>query len=85
MLVEVEAERVEAYGDSELVVQQMKGGGSQCSSGELNEYRDKCLDLLRNFKEFIIDHLVRESNARANVLAQQVSGYVIRRGRFGFL
>jgi ribonuclease HI len=84
MLVEVEAKRVEAYGDSELVVQQMKGG-SQCSSGELNEYRDKWLDLLRNFKEFNIDHLVRESNARANALAQQVSGYVIRWGRFGFL
>jgi hypothetical protein len=37
VLVEVEAKRVEAFGDSELVVQQMKGE-SPCLSGELNEY-----------------------------------------------
>jgi ribonuclease HI len=84
VLVEVGAERVEAYGDSELVVQQMKGE-SQCLSGELNEYRDKCLDLLRNFKEFSIGHVAREGNTRANALAQQASGYIIRRGRFGFI
>jgi hypothetical protein len=29
--------------------------------------------------------VVREGNARANALAQQASGYVIRRGKFGFL
>jgi hypothetical protein len=84
VLVEVEAKRVEAFGDSELVVQQMKGE-SLCLSGELNEYRDKWLGLVENFKEFSIDHVAREGNARANALSQQASGYVIKRGKFGFL
>jgi ribonuclease HI len=84
VLVEVDARKVEAFGDSELVVQQMRGE-SQCLSGELNEYRDKCLDLVENFKNFSIDHVSREGNARANALAQQASGYVIRRGKFRFI
>jgi ribonuclease HI len=37
VLVEVEAERVEAFGDSKLVVQQIKDE-NQCLNGELNAY-----------------------------------------------
>jgi ribonuclease HI len=54
MLVEIEVKNVEAFGDSELVVQQMKGE-SQYLSAELNEYRVKCLGLVTSFKTFNIN------------------------------
>jgi hypothetical protein len=54
-------------------------------SGELNDYRVKCLGLVASFKTFIIDHVSREGNTRANALAQQASRYIIRWGKFGFL
>jgi hypothetical protein len=84
MLVEIEVKSVEAFGDSELVVQQMKGE-SQYLSAELNEYRVKCLGLVTSFKTFNINIVWREGNARANALAQQASGYIIWWGKFRFL
>jgi hypothetical protein len=41
------------------------------------------MDIVVSLKEFSIDHVSREDNSRANELAQQASGYVIKRGRFG--
>jgi ribonuclease HI len=82
VLVEVGVERIEAFGDSKLVVQQMKEE-SRCLDRGLNEYRDMCMDIVVSLKEFSIDHVSREDNSRANELAQQASGYVIKRGRFG--
>jgi hypothetical protein len=40
---------------------------------------------VESFKDFSIDCVSREGNPRANVLAQQASGYVIMRGKFRFL
>ena len=65
---------VEAFGDSLLVVQQVSKV-CQCYNGSLNVYLGKCLDIVSSFDEFIIKHIPREENGKANTLAQQASGY----------
>jgi hypothetical protein len=72
---------MEAYGDSKLVVQQIKGE-SQCLDGVLNEYRDRCLALVRNLEMFHIHHVPRERNRKANALAQRASRYEVTEGLF---
>ena len=65
---------VEVFGDSLLVVQQVSKV-CQCYNGYLNAYLDKCLGIISSFDEFIIKHIPREENGKANTLAQQASGY----------
>ena len=65
---------VEAFGDSLLVVQQVSKV-CQCYNGALNAYLDKCLDIISCFDEFVIRHIPREENEKANALAQQASSY----------
>jgi hypothetical protein len=43
----------------------------------LNAYLDKCLDIISCFDEFVIRHIPREDNGRANTLAQQASSYAV--------
>ena len=64
---------VEAFEDSLLVVQQVSKV-CQCYNGSLNVYLDKCFDIISFFDEFIIKHIPREENGKANTLAQQASG-----------
>ena len=71
----------EAYGDSLLVVQQVSKV-CQCYNGSLNAYLDRCLDIISCFDEFIIRHIPRDSNKKANALAQQASGYNITKKYF---
>nr|AAX95307.1 Retrotransposon gag protein, putative [Oryza sativa Japonica Group]ABA93246.1 retrotransposon protein, putative, unclassified [Oryza sativa Japonica Group] len=59
----VGAKYVEAFGDSELVVQQV-AGVYKCLDGSLNR------------------HIARHDNSRANDLAQQASGYNVKKGLF---
>jgi hypothetical protein len=72
---------VEAYGDSLLVVQQVSKV-FQCLNGFLNAYIDKCLDIISCMDEFVIYHVPREENSRANALAQQASGYNVQKRNF---
>jgi len=67
---------VEAFGDSLLVVQQVFKV-CQCYNDYLNAYLDKYFDIIPSFDEFVIKHLPREYNGRANALAQQTSGYSV--------
>jgi ribonuclease HI len=60
---------VEAYGDSLLVVQQVSKV-CQCLNGFSDAYLDKCLDIISCMDEFVIYHIQREENPRANALAQ---------------
>jgi ribonuclease HI len=71
----------EAFGDSMLVVQQIKGE-SQCLDGALNNYREECTGIIKLLESFSISHVPRGENERANILAQQASGYNITRGMF---
>ena len=72
---------VEAYGDSLLVVQQVFKV-CRCYNGSLNAYLDRCLDIVSSFDEFVIKHIPREDNWKANALAQQASGYSVSRKYF---
>jgi ribonuclease HI len=47
---------VKAFGDSQLVVQQVLGE-YQCLDGALNEYLEKCWDIIHSFDEFNIQHI----------------------------
>jgi ribonuclease HI len=83
-LVDMGVKDIDAYGDSLLVVQQIKGE-FQCFDGVLNSYLDRCLDIIKSLDTFTIHHIPREENSRANYLAQQASGYQISRGKFFIL
>ena len=72
---------VEAFGDSELVVNQV-GKVYQCLDGILNSYLDRCLDIISCFDEFTIYHVPRFDNPIANTLAQQAFGYEIQKRNF---
>jgi ribonuclease HI len=72
---------VKAFGDSQLIVQQVLEE-YQCFDGTLNSYLEKCWGIIHSFDEFSIRHISRVENHRANNLAQDASGYRIKRGRF---
>jgi ribonuclease HI len=81
VLMAMKVRDVEVFGDSNLVVQQLRGE-SQCLDGKLNEYREKCVDMIRKFDTFCIEHIHRERNKTANGLTQHASGYEVTRGDF---
>jgi hypothetical protein len=54
----------------------------QCFDGTLNSYLEKCWGIIHSFDEFSIRHISKVENHRANNLAQDASGYRIKRGRF---
>jgi ribonuclease HI len=72
---------VKAFGDSQLVVQQVLEE-YQCFDGTLNSYLEKCWGIIHSFDEFSIRRISRVENHRANNLAQDASGYRIKQGRF---
>jgi ribonuclease HI len=63
------ARDVDVFGDSNLIVQQIRGE-SQCLDGVLNSYRERCLDIVKLFDMFSIKYIPREENSKANRLAQ---------------
>ena len=56
--------------------------GKQCLDDTLNSYLEKCWDIIHSFDELNIRHISIHENCRANNLAQDASGYQIKRGRF---
>jgi hypothetical protein len=77
----MEVKHVEAYGDSLLMVQQVVGK-FQYLEGSLNAYLDMCLDIIDSFAKFQIRHIPRQEIYKANMLAQQVSGYDVNGHNF---
>jgi ribonuclease HI len=75
------ARDVDVFGDSNLIMQQIKGD-SQYLDGVLSSYWDKCLDIIKLFDMFSIKHIPREENSWANRLAQQASDYEVSQGLF---
>jgi ribonuclease HI len=67
VLIDLEVKKVESFGDSKLVVQQINGE-SQCLDGMLNEYRERCLEMLGALDKFSVEYVAREDNVRANIL-----------------
>jgi hypothetical protein len=69
---------VKAFGDSQLVVQQVLEK-YQCFDGTLNSNLEKYWGIIHSFDEFNIRHISRVENHIANNLAQDASGYRIKR------
>jgi len=74
LLREVCADDVEIFGDSMLVINQL-AVVSECQSEILIAYYERCLQLLKEFKDFCLEHIPRLHNEEANWLAQHASGY----------
>jgi ribonuclease HI len=81
VLNDLGVDRVEIFGDSKLIVEQVNGS-SQCLDGVLNGYREHCMDIMSKLERVSIKHIPHEDNARANKLAQQASSYDVQRGKF---
>ena len=57
-----------------LVINQL-AGSYECRSEVLITYYEKSMQLLKEFKDFRLEHVPRLHNEEANRLAQHVSGY----------
>ncbi|HDJ66537.1 MAG TPA: ribonuclease HI family protein [Nitrososphaeria archaeon] len=68
--IHLNAEKIELYSDSELVVKQVKGVYS-VKDEKLKRLHLKCVELLKNFKEFEIKYIPRELNVEADRLANE--------------
>jgi len=74
LLKEVHADAVEIFCDSMLVINQL-AVIYECRSEVLIIYYEKCIQLLKEFKGFQLEHVPRLHNEEANRLAQHASGY----------
>jgi len=74
LLREVHADAVKVFGDSMLVINQL-AGSYECRSEVLITYYEKSMQLLKEFKDFRLEHVPRLHNEEANLLAQHASGY----------
>jgi hypothetical protein len=74
LLREIRADAVEIFGDSMLVINQL-AGIYECQSEVLISYHKRYLQLLKEFKDFCLEHISRLHNEEANRLAQHASGY----------
>jgi ribonuclease HI len=68
--IELKAEAVEIYSDSELLVRQLKGI-YKVRDKELLNLWEKVHKLLQRFKAYSINYIPREDNRRADRLARQ--------------
>ena len=57
-----------------LVINQL-AGSYECRSEVLIIYYEKSMQLLREFSDFLLEHVPRLHNEEANRLAQLASGY----------
>jgi len=63
-------ERLEVYGDSELVLKQLRGE-YDVNVPELRERRVRAMELLETFEDWELQHVPRELNDRADALANE--------------
>lgn len=68
-------DEVQARGDSELVVKQVRGEWD-ANEPDLRERRVRAHELLRSFDEWSIEHVPREVNDRADELASEALDHV---------
>ena len=61
VLQEIGIDSVEAFSDSMLVVQQIRGEFN-CFDETLQCYSDRCLEIIDTFSSFSIQHIPREDN-----------------------
>jgi len=72
LLREVHVDAVEVFGDSMLVINQL-AGSYECHSEVLITYHERSMQLLKEFKDFQLEHVPRLHNEEANRLAKHAS------------
>jgi hypothetical protein len=74
LLHEVNAECVEIFGDSQLVINQLL---DLCESKDdiLKKYYQECRELLSSFSSIIMKHIPRSQKQETNQVAHSASGY----------
>jgi hypothetical protein len=50
-------------------------GQYECRNDILRNYYEECKEILKSFQLVILQHIPRENNGEANMLAQSASGY----------
>jgi ribonuclease HI len=73
-LKEAKAILVEIYGGLELVIKQLNGQ-YECRNDILRNYYEECKEILKSFQLVNPQHIPREHNEEANMLAQSALGY----------
>jgi len=74
LLREIHVDAIEIFGDSMLVINQL-AGIYECQSEVLIVHYERCLQLLKEFRDFLLEHIPRLHNEEANQLSQHASGY----------
>jgi len=74
LLREICADAIEIFSDSMLVINQL-ARIYECQSEVLISYYEGSLQLLKEFKDFRLEHISRLHNEEANWLAQHALGY----------
>ncbi|XP_072146340.1 uncharacterized protein [Setaria viridis] len=74
LLREIKADAVEIFGASMLIINQLTRG-CECRDDILRIYYEQCLQLLKELKSVIIEHIPRDYSEDANKLAQHAFGY----------
>jgi ribonuclease HI len=74
LLREVNAEVVEIFGESQLVINQL-AGEYECKDDILRVYHEECLRLLQELKIVKLEQIPKCHNSEANQLAQGASGH----------
>ena len=76
ILKKLKAKRISVYGDSELIIKQVKGE-YQAKHPRLRAYRNAVLDILKTFPEYTLTAVPRMQNLIANSLATTTSNLKI--------
>ena len=79
ILLDLGVRKVQVFGDSLLVVNQLVEK-FKCLSLSIEPYLRKAFDILNRFNDVHIKHIPREFNFTANELAQVASGLSLRDG-----
>jgi hypothetical protein len=74
LLRELNAEVIEIFGDSQLMINQL-AGEYECKDDILRVYHEEGLQLLQEFRIARLEHIPKIHNSEANRLAQGASGY----------
>jgi ribonuclease HI len=74
LLLQIGIRNVEIFGDSQLVINQVKGK-YKCGSILLAPYLVSTQQLLQEFQEYTLHHIPEEENHEANKMAQVALGY----------
>jgi ribonuclease HI len=84
LFLEANAEAVEIFGDSKLVIAQLTEE-YKCESESLFPLWMQCRELITQFRYINFYWIPRSQNAEANDLAQKASGYMAITGEANFL